>query len=93
MPNNDVPATGTQPGVSANVQAPAEFNISQPQQWNQWKKRFDRYISVSGFCEEILLQQNLNLTGNETYTKNTGKFRKLFCSTTKPVQFLHPEIR
>lgn len=68
MPDDNVPATGAQPGISANVQAPTEFNFSQPQQWPQWKKRFDRYMSVSGFCKKLdkeKIDMLIYLMGNE----------------------------
>ncbi|CAG9770307.1 unnamed protein product [Ceutorhynchus assimilis] len=49
MPGDDDKTAGSSLEMFANVQAPAEFNFSQPQQWPQWKKRFERYMSVSGF--------------------------------------------
>lgn len=46
MAGDDDKTAGAKPEIFANVQAPAEFNFSQPQQWPQWKKRFERYMSV-----------------------------------------------
>lgn len=57
-----------QPEIFANVQAPAEFNFSQPQQWPQWKKRIDRYMSVSGFnkkSDREKIDMLVYLMGNE----------------------------
>ncbi|XP_050516691.1 uncharacterized protein LOC126891558 [Diabrotica virgifera virgifera] len=36
----------------ATVSAPSEFNFSLPGSWNQWKKRLQRYMSVSGFINK-----------------------------------------
>lgn len=60
---------GAKPEMFANVQAPAEFNFSQPQQWPQWRKRFERYMSVSGFgkkSDKEKLDMLVYLMGNET---------------------------
>lgn len=54
MPNNQTNAGTSQHSENqfANVCAPSEFNFSQPQSWPQWKKRFGRYLSVSGLSNK-----------------------------------------
>ena len=32
----------------ANIAPPEPFNFSQPDYWSKWRKRFERYINVSG---------------------------------------------
>lgn len=70
MPNENGKnfTVGAKPEMFANVQAPAEFNFSQPQQWPQWRKRFERYMSVSGFgkkSDKEKLDMLVYLMGNE----------------------------
>ncbi|XP_072377884.1 uncharacterized protein [Diabrotica undecimpunctata] len=54
--------------VFANISAPSEFDFTQPQTWHQWKKRVERYMSISGFgqkSDKDKLDLLLYLMGNE----------------------------
>lgn len=44
--------TGGMGGIGLNVQCPDKFNFTIPAGWPQWKKRFDRYMSVSGLSQK-----------------------------------------
>lgn len=38
--------------TSISVAPPSQFNFAQPANWPHWKKRFERYMSVSGFVNK-----------------------------------------
>lgn len=41
----------------ANIAPPEPFNFSLPENWDKWRKRFERYINVSGQCTKPAKEQ------------------------------------
>ena len=47
-------------GMQAHVSPPEKFTFSMPNTWPQWRKRFERYMSISGQNDK-LEEEKINL--------------------------------
>ena len=61
----------------ANIAPPEPFNFSQPDYWSKWRKRFERYINVSGQSTKRD-QEQIDLLFYIMGEKS--KSRRLFCN-------------